>query len=1517
MAYEKGGRADKYGNRFEYNWTINKLLDVINEKILYVTIEAVGDEEEGIDLWVGNTNGAREGQQCKGRSGSDEYWTYGSVNAKGIFINWKKQLERDRLCQVSLVSPLPFTLFEDLSQRARDTDISRPTVFYEYQIKESGIKTVKLFRQYCDVMGLDYHKEEDLLVAIDYLSRTYFRQEIDHDQKELLFAKINLLFIGDADSIYSKFLEFILTEDVYGKKIDILMLVEFCKNHDITFRDLSNDCRILPAITRLNTEYKKVFRSLSTGIIKRHESVICEQSIMKGESIIIHGQSGVGKSGCIENIIQFCEESGILYLAIKLDKRIPKNTTEIWGKSMGLPASVTYCLNAMSIDKNAVLILDQLDTLRWTQAHSGEALAICENIIHEIKLINLERTNNISIVMACRSYDLENDRNIKNMFGSSNDGIVWKKICVGKLHFDTIKNVVGENLNSFSMKMRDLLATASNLYIWEQLDEKQKKIEINTTPQLIQEWWKQLKSTADRSGLSSDKLEQIKESYIEFCDKYGRINVPFSRLKLSGDYCDFLQSNGFIVVSENIISLVHQSVLDCFLAEYMLDGFYAGSSISDIIGVKEKQTPGRRYQAQMFLQQLMEESLIDFLNAGEELLISCEIRYSFKYIFLEVLSQIAEPEEAVFEVVYKYLETDEWESAVFNNVVRGKGMYINRLRECGVLDDWVEKEEKKDRVIDLYVSIAPNYVQDDLNFIERHALGDEDGEKWYRCFLRDINQGKEDFFELKMKFYERYPQYLDSYIDITAMMKECEVRTVKLLALMLRCEARQHESNLYRYEEEYVLEETDIFVKNYKTILGILLPFIPVTDQGVYSKWSSKYINRATLERTCIQIIKKANRQFAQQDSEAFLKVISSFMGTGIALHNEIVLDALCYLPDFYGDYVIHYLCQFFEKTIFEYTSGNGNQLLLVKKVVEKYAALCNDAMYSILENRIIYFVPQDAKERLKRRIEYNQNKDEKKRRVYWKYWGDLQKELLNALPKDRMSREATELGQMLERRKNGYSLYQYDADYGAKDVISPVTGKKLNFRKWKAIISNKKIPIDSRKAIWRKTKNAYIESSADDFANDFRHAVASEPIEFLFGMLGCDVEVREVFVDAFISGLEVSEKLDMVANVDIEKMFSKYVYNYEDRRAIIYCGIVEKKQDIQWSEEVFKMLKDIAENHKDPRMEEIIDRANEDNEVYTVEKIESILMNSARGVAARAIGHILWNYKSALGFFKETIEYMTNDENPIIRFSSLYALWPSYNIDKDWAQKEIVKVLLSDYRMSGFGDRRMLFSLHDEYGKQLSDVLKSGFYSDDQHLQQLHGYTIVEMYLRYGEYSEVIDNFSDFNQIQRAAMIHMLAVYLGVKKHREHAKYILLQFLKDFNPSQVEHAWNHIFDEKRISIPEDREFLKELMSSGVGYKLLHRFVKYIEERGKLIDFSDIIINMSNCILGNSNEYGENIWMIEQDISKIVLALYDETSSRKTKYQKEICSQCLDIWDLMYEKQIGNMRVLSNKMIEL
>lgn len=178
MAYENGGRSDKYGNRFENNWVIYKLLDLAEETISYVLIEAIGDDEKGVDLWIGNTDGSREAQQCKARNRSEECWTYSGLSEKNILSNWKEQLSRDSKTLVSLVSPLSFTNFEDITNRARNTNAENADLFYEVQIEQSGVETRRLFKNICSSMNIDYGTEIGNQKAVDYFSRMYYRQRL-------------------------------------------------------------------------------------------------------------------------------------------------------------------------------------------------------------------------------------------------------------------------------------------------------------------------------------------------------------------------------------------------------------------------------------------------------------------------------------------------------------------------------------------------------------------------------------------------------------------------------------------------------------------------------------------------------------------------------------------------------------------------------------------------------------------------------------------------------------------------------------------------------------------------------------------------------------------------------------------------------------------------------------------------------------------------------------------------------------------------------------------------------------------------------------------------------------------------------------------------------------------------------------------------------------------------------------------------------------------------------------------
>ncbi|MBU4440795.1 MAG: hypothetical protein L6276_03125, partial [Acetobacterium sp.] len=78
-------------------------------------------DEKGTDIWIGHKNGKKESQQCKGRNGSKDVWDFVTANAKDIFVNWKYHLDRDKLNTVTLVTPRPFPMLQDIIDRANNT----------------------------------------------------------------------------------------------------------------------------------------------------------------------------------------------------------------------------------------------------------------------------------------------------------------------------------------------------------------------------------------------------------------------------------------------------------------------------------------------------------------------------------------------------------------------------------------------------------------------------------------------------------------------------------------------------------------------------------------------------------------------------------------------------------------------------------------------------------------------------------------------------------------------------------------------------------------------------------------------------------------------------------------------------------------------------------------------------------------------------------------------------------------------------------------------------------------------------------------------------------------------------------------------------------------------------------------------------------------------------------------------------------------------------------------------------
>lgn len=1510
MPLEKGGRADKAGNKYEINWVIYQLLKVIDEKIYSVTLEALGEDEKATDLLIVSNERIKEHQQCKARNASKDTWEFSDLKSKNIFKNWRIHLDRESTRQVSLISPISCQHLVDLNERANNTS-GIAEEFYNYQIKSSSQEFNKFYNNYCIEMGLDHSDYKDVAKSIDYLKRTFHKQVSEYEMEEWTKQKINYLFASNGNSVYNSLVSLIINGSILGKEITSTYLNGFFEKEGILYRSINLESRIYPKISELNTEYDELFFELQGGYVNRKESQKCIDFIEDEKSIIIHGKAGYGKSGCTQEIISYCKERQIPYIAIKLDKHIPIRNCEEWGKSLGLQGSIPHSLDAVSKNEKAVIILDQLDALRWTQSNSSEAITICMELLRQVKYLNYDRNRKITVIFVCRTFDLENDNNIESLFkNKENDkSDVWERVVVGNFENEIVQSVVGEKYLELPQKLKEILKVPSNLYIWQQLEPSEKNDGCGTTSHLIKSWYEQLKRNCRTVGISERSVIETNEKIVTTMEKLGRLFVPKSLIGAEETSLDYLKSTGLISIIENKVSYTHQSFLDCFISERMLKQFYEGTEIEDIIGDKSIQSPGRRYQIQMLMQSILEYSSEDFLGFGLSLQESSKVRYYIKYLFYEILAQINDPDDNIKHFVIENCSNE----TLLNIVLYGRKQYIKILREEGILDYWCNDSEYKNRVYNLLLSIRPNYDVEDIVFLSKHAfVSDEDDKLIVNCCSHDINEDLDEMFELRMKLYQRHPELAaEAYIDLKAMLIKCEMRAIKLISFWISAKIKNKGQKVYCYEEN-LSSDNDIFINHANEVLDELIKYLPEEIDVYYSDWSRRFNHTNNLEHTVLELIKKANIAIIKSNPIQFWDRYEKWMGKGYPIFNEIILHGFSFMPDNFSNQIIGYISTDFDNNIFDLVSGADNKLELVKKVILKHAKTCSDICFEKLENTIILYKSSRAVEYYKHRI--NRNKTKEHKPVYWSFWGDLQYELLQCMPLERLSLRGKELIIVLQRKfQNVQTVYQCSNGHSGW-VKSPVSGKIIGSKDWKKIIVNQKLEGRARH-FGKKVKGGFIESSIEMFAQDFRTAVSAEP-ELMIELVLNETQAQKQFVDSLFSGIASSEKLNEIDQKLLEKLIIEYPPDLESWRASCFCDIIERRKATIWSEESVRILKLIAEKHVNP----LLDKPNvtnlDDKEMKTCNMIQSNALNCVRGSAARAIGSLLWDNQELYLFFKETIDSLSKEENLAVKYASLWALWPVYNIDRDWAAEKIIRIFEDDIRLTCFEDtKNMFFLLYSKHRNRVIDLIMRCYESEHEEIIKLGGYCIMEMHLRHGEFFNIIENISHMSKIQAESVLEMAVTYFNLDGYNELSKKLIMKFRNE--QIDVEHPLSRLFYEKCISLDRDADFLVDLMKSELSKRIVHAFTHYLEENAlSVVEYSEVIIALCEKILNRESNELRQMWGIEDELSKLIIGLYDETVNSNHKHFKEISMKCMDLWDIMFEKQIGATRKISQQLMD-
>jgi len=1547
MPYEKGGRADKLGNKYENWWLVRQMLRLINEEISSLVVEAIGEGEVGVDLWIKNKDGSKECYQCKGRNASNEHWTMGHLATKGIFTKAKEQLVADNSTCYHFVSPLTNTMLKDITNRARNSN--DPVTFYNHQILPSRGKSEpgndpkieECYQAFCECIGLEVNCEADRATAYDYLKRVHlilFPDDID--TKRSLLKDIGFLFVGNQNAIFNLLASYPTENDALGHAITANQIIAFLRDTaDISLRQLHRNQRILPRIRRLNEEFLESFTPINKALIPRLEAGDCYSGVENGHSYILHGRAGCGKSGVVYQLARMLDDTDIAYLALRLDRRFPDNSAERYGEGLGLPASPALCLDAIAVDNEAVLILDQLDAVRWTSAHSGTALDVCKEMIDEVAQLNKMRQKKISVVVVCRTFDFKNDRGIQSLFeqkNESNVGIKWNEKLISELDDETVEHIVGDPYVKLSPKLKSLLRNPSNLYIWTNIGGKAAVGSIKTAGDLVEMWWRELRKKSAVIGVSDQQLVTLKDRLVTLIDDMGSLFIPITLLEECSPHCqDYLLSNGMLLVSEGAkIGFVHQGFYDYFSMAKMQHSLYSGSTILEAIGPKEKQTPLRRYHFQMMLENILAADVDKFIEVGKTLLGSGDVRFIMKHAYLAVMGQANDPQPQLLAFVAKLFEDPYWKMLVFESVLYGNAQLIKALIENGRIQDWIALEGERSVALGLLQSVNRLLQDDVVSILSAFAFETDEMDKaLYNILCWDSVDDSDLMFEFRLKMLHRNVN-LAGYTDWRTLVAGKPLRALALLKFFVF-----EKDRISNWDHQYI-ERADInnlkavAQSNAKRVWQEFMPFLFEQTQGLSNRYDAEFHFWETVQypkhifgRVFIDLIKAAASALISEDSDNFLEMCSPYFAQSTVVVDEILLFVLNELPSQHSDFVVSWLAEKPNDRLFEYTSENDEHLLLAKTAIRKHSQTCSRDAFMLLESAISYFHEKDEVASAKWSFDYNHKgrQEGTNAMLYYPYWGQVQNYLLSSLDGRRLSKNTKDLIAVLKRKFADSPPPHVRAKATGGSIGSTIgsVAEKISDKQWLRIIQNKK---PSKRFFERRSiSGGFLESSPEQFAGTLERLGGNYPTRVAHLALHFDETTDSQYIRAAFSVIGKTKSDAQTGAHDdwqpVDKDIAEQIFLMHGKRSNVateFSRAVANRAGEEWCDEVLVMLSEIAKTHPNPEAGTMLLLSSKEGK-ETVHALLTTAINCTRGCAARAIAQVLWEDESRYDLLKDAIKSAVFDEHLAVNMAAVDCILPMCNFDRDTAINWLSYMVSKDIRIAAhYSINNIYFSCYEEHREFVMSTVLAMYHSEYDDVSERGAAYMANLYLLYGDFEDVVFCASQKTTAQTKGLLHTCVELLQYPQHYENAKEIIAHHL-DSVDEESNYMLHRVFDCDTVDVETDSEFIAKVVTSRQNKLMMHYFVDFIEKRGgSLIAFSDIIFAICHTLVARSNgnavDLTSGLYNVANDLSKLITSLYEQTRDRSDLI--EINQQCLDMWDTMFEYRIGAIRELSQSIME-
>jgi hypothetical protein len=1546
MPYEPGGYSEKLGNRYEGRWVVAQLFRLLKEELCSVTVEAIGDDEQGVDLWVEGRDGIREAQQCKARNRGNKNWSVPDFHSRGILAYMRFQLNRDINYRYALVSGVPSPVFQDICQSARDSN-ENPEDFYRYQIEKIGRDRLTAFQQYCCHLGLDTNDPSDRAVAFSYLQRTHiYLKSDDRNTRNELLEMASMLIAGEPETTVAVLADF--AQDNLRKTLNPQIVREFLAGKGLCPRRLAHDTRILPAIDTLQTEFQDSIKPLLIAgeLIPRDETQLLLQALQEAEITILHGVAGSGKSGVLYELINLLHNLGYAYLAVRLDRREPRNNTKQFGEDLGLPESPALCLEAFVADRFGVLILDQLDALRWTSSHSANALDVCKAVVGEVRALR-RSGKRMSLVLACRTFDLENDPEIRSWLQNESN---CRKIEIRDLSEEKVLIVVekfGYSFHQMASRQKKILSSPQHLAMWVEIVRSGDIPHFQTSVQLMRQFWVSRYGELQKFRISKPQADELINLVTDYMERTGRIHAPRSIVESYPLELEALNSCGVFQRNGSRITFCHQSFLDFRIATRLLGEIHLGrKTICDWLGSRSQQSLLRREQLRVALSLLLEESEWDFVSGIQRIIDSTEVRFHIKHLALELTGQIDEPSSTLCNFLVDMLGDDFWRGHLIETVFVAHPPFIRCLIQKNVITGWLNSGSsgRLNEALWLLRTVNEKIPDEVAEVLEPYANREQE---WPRAMLGTLclnpEADSDRMFELRLQLARR--GVLRNFIW-ARLAARWPVRAVMLLEAVLTTLAEGNQSEAY----SLVNPSRDSGLNNWGStdlqalkevsreyphqVWDCLMPHVSRLTAGLSDRLGREswldagchrtYDGRTGFRKGIVEMAIEAGRQLAKSRPDLLLTRSRPLHANNSPIVQLILSESYSNLPSGHADEALLWMTS--DSSLLSLGSGYGEpEWMPAARLIENLSCYCSDEVFKQLETHIIHYHSPDEKRLAESYL------PERRNGSFWHYWGHAQFILLPMLCPERRSNKANMLLASLQRKFDLYPKREFLRGGVSRGglVVPPLTQEKLDQisdRAWLKIISKKSF----QESGWRQIGHRRVaQTSLGQFAHDLTRMARRFPERFGRLALQFPENCDPAYVAATMEGIGQAKPPAEIpqpeihtwqaASVEtINAVLARFPPGDNPEVAKSFCLMIESRANEPWPEEVIEKLTQYAVSHADPETGSLNVHCDKTVDEASVKMLFDNSFNCVRGYAAMAIAALLWSRLDLLPRLQKAIDHLVEDAHPAVRMAALGAILPLLNTNKDLAIEWFANACWPDLRVAASRNAVHFFNIaFQSHFDVMAEIVRNMVHSPYADVAQEGAAEVAARWIFHDFLADELCLCRNGDTSQRRGVARVAAYLVSEVQHSYKCRDLLLPFLADQDKDVRQEASKAFSNSQILRIPGSVDFINAYIQSQCFIDDPSPLLYALERHpGSLLPYSELIFSISNVFSGplktQSRDMSTSIAGDAYRLPPLLLRLYEQAQDLE---DSDISNICLDAWDLLFENRVGVTRELT-KAIE-